>query len=1080
MAKRKIMKLSQGLVLNRYLLSLFGCSDFEGMAQYLKDSHLEGYDENNVTKFHQALKMRLLDSEKLNKDLLFEYDQNIVSHTLAISEYREGVFKWKYFQYITLLFVEIYLDKYFANKHSLLKELNEFVDAFNNPLDYSVPNDYDYVSDYFTANELSKIAIWSATGSGKTLLLHVNIKQYLHYAKKYGKKDFNKVLLVTPNEGLSNQHLSEFKESNIKAEIFSKTSGALFSGEMVEIIEISKLTEEGSNDGKSVAVDAFETNNLVLIDEGHRGASGDEWKKRRDQLSENGFAFEYSATFGQAISAASGNKKEVLFKEYSKAILFDYSYKYFYKDGYGKDYKILNIKDDNNDEYLRKYLTACLLGYYQQQLVYNQNSSKMDVYKLAKPLWVFVGGKVNSVSSKTITDEFGNKKKLELSDVITIVKFISDFIKDPRNSRNHINQILSGNAGLNDENGASIFSNSFDYLKENLIESDALYPDILQKVFNTSLVGANVHLDNLKGADGELGLRIGDTDQYFGVINVGDEAKLHKLCMDVGIKGMEKEFSESLFHNINEKDSNINLLIGSKKFTEGWSSWRVSTMGLMNIGKGEGSQIIQLFGRGVRLKGFNMSLKRSSRLDEYQRPKDKTPKFIPTLETLNIFGIKADYMQQFKEYLEEEGLPTNEGNFKTITIPTINRYSKTRDNLKIIKTKEGVAENYKKENITVLEITEASKYLEIKLDWYPKIQMISSNKSTTNVVDGKDVGLTLKPHNLAFIDWDKVFFEIQKYKNERSWYNLSVTKENLQEIISNDTWYEISIPSSDLEPTSFNRVFIWEELVIALLKNYTEKFYLAIKNKFLARHIEVSILEENHPNFTEEYSISIEETETDIIRKVLDFKELVKKDEALQKDFELNRGSFVGFDYGNHLYYPLLYMNDKMYKDIVKVSPVQLNEGEKDFVNDLKQFYNANKTYFNDKKVYLLRNQSKTGIGFLTETKNFYPDFMLWQIIGDKQYLSFIDPKGIYMLEDVWNHPKVRLHKTIKEEFQSKLADKNTFLNSFIISNTSFKNMQYRRSHDETIEHYHNANVYFQDEDKHTYIEKVLEKGLIE
>jgi hypothetical protein len=31
----------------------------------------------------------------------------------------------------------------------------------------------------------------------------------------------------------------------------------------------------------------------------------------------------------------------------------------------------------------------------------------------------------------------------------------------------------------------------------------------------------------------------------------------------------------------------VNLLIGSKKFTEGWSSWRVSTMGLMNVGKGK-------------------------------------------------------------------------------------------------------------------------------------------------------------------------------------------------------------------------------------------------------------------------------------------------------------------------------------------------------------------------------------------------------------------------------------------------------------------------------------------------------------
>ena len=34
-------------------------------------------------------------------------------------------------------------------------------------------------------------------------------------------------------------------------------------------------------------------------------------------------------------------------------------------------------------------------------------------------------------------------------------------------------------------------------------------------------------------------------------------------------------------------------------------------MGLMNVGKGEGAQIIQLFGRGVRLKGYDLSLKRS-------------------------------------------------------------------------------------------------------------------------------------------------------------------------------------------------------------------------------------------------------------------------------------------------------------------------------------------------------------------------------------------------------------------------------------------------------------------------------------
>ena len=71
----------------------------------------------------------------------------------------------------------------------------------------------------------------------------------------------------------------------------------MYSGHQVEILEITKLAEDSGD--KTVAVESFETSNLVLIDEGHGGMSGDSWKRFRDQLSLTGFAFEYSATFGQ-------------------------------------------------------------------------------------------------------------------------------------------------------------------------------------------------------------------------------------------------------------------------------------------------------------------------------------------------------------------------------------------------------------------------------------------------------------------------------------------------------------------------------------------------------------------------------------------------------------------------------------------------------------------------------------------------------------------------------------------------------------------------------------------------------------
>ena len=95
---------------------------------------------------------------------------------------------------------------------------------------------------------------------------------------------------------------------------------------------MTKLKEETGE--KTVAVDAFEGNHLVLVDEGHRGASagGDgTWMRFRNALCEKGFSFEYSATFGQAVKGNQG-----LTDLYARSTLFDYSYRWFYGDGVGK------------------------------------------------------------------------------------------------------------------------------------------------------------------------------------------------------------------------------------------------------------------------------------------------------------------------------------------------------------------------------------------------------------------------------------------------------------------------------------------------------------------------------------------------------------------------------------------------------------------------------------------------------------------------------------------------------------------------------------------------------------------------
>lgn len=122
---------------------------------------------------------------------------------------------------------------------------------------------------------------------------------------------------------------------------------------------------------------------------------------------ENGFSFEYSATFGQAMKGKGG-----LEAIYARNILFDYSYKYFYRDGFGKDYRILNLADDSDEERRNLYLTACLVAFYQQQKLYADSPATFRPFLLQKPLWVFVGSSVNAVRSE-------NRRKV--SDVVDIL-----------------------------------------------------------------------------------------------------------------------------------------------------------------------------------------------------------------------------------------------------------------------------------------------------------------------------------------------------------------------------------------------------------------------------------------------------------------------------------------------------------------------------------------------------------------------------------------------------------------------------------------------------------------------------------
>ena len=99
----------------------------------------------------------------------------------------------------------MFLDRYWRSPAALLASLNKHVNKLNERRHGAER------LDRYERSDLKKLAFWMATGSGKTLLMHLNYRQYLHY----NREPLDNILLITPNEGLSQQHLEELLASGI-------------------------------------------------------------------------------------------------------------------------------------------------------------------------------------------------------------------------------------------------------------------------------------------------------------------------------------------------------------------------------------------------------------------------------------------------------------------------------------------------------------------------------------------------------------------------------------------------------------------------------------------------------------------------------------------------------------------------------------------------------------------------------------------------------------------------------------------------------------------------------------------------
>ncbi len=1009
-------KLDNHLILYSYLCDQFGFNDSSLFIEYIKNN-LEDY--NSVLDILKDRTNKKIDNRKLD-----EYDENINRH---FNQVKHGnIKKLQYYQYLSLMFTEIFLDNYF---NDLSHNTNNLIESINNYVERHLSG-----SNKFTRKDLSKLAYWLATGSGKTLIMHINYKQFLYYNNKYENPlKIDNVILITPNEYMTDQHFGEFNKANINSVEFSANQNqSLLDPYEIKIFDINKLKINKKGNGEfTFSTDQFGSKNLLLVDEGHKGYKSDErtWIKIRDNLSKDGFCFEYSATFGQAI-----NSDKELIGIYSKSIIFDYSYRYFYNDNYGKDFFILNLNKSNkvndiNEDTKHTILLGNLISFAEQAYIYDNQPDIVCNYKIENPLWMLLGSKV--IANKNLK-----------SDILDIINFFAWFVSTPKDIiMEKIGDLQNSKSGLYDDKQKDAFDNGnlFSYFKEKKLNSEEIYDIILNDVFGvTNELSGNLYLYDIVNSDGEIGVKFDENGNYIGLIDIGDKKGLMDLITEPYaasniIKLKDSITSSPLFLSVNSCSSKIRILIGARKFIEGWNTYRISNITLLYLGKSEGSMIIQMFGRGVRLKGKNDSMKRELSPDARLKP----------LQILYIFGINADYLIQFKDVIGKEinlfyikkDLPTDKSiyinNVKNLYVPTLN----------------GDDEFYDKEfnKSSILTIKEYEDKVPLSLDLRSSISVIGTKEKDDEIFKSSDNNSIKSFYDYkSLIDFEYLYNKLLEFKFEHGFYNVALNKNYLSDLIDK-LKFNIFL-NENIQTENKEGIDELNNLVLNVVETYIEKLSNFKKNEFLKNKYEIKPLEEKY--ILDKYEVYIAQNKNYTDRNDVTYEE--KSNITWNSLFDKFSKEIVKVRSDKSLYQPLVKVKDK---DYIRIIPEGLNDYESKFVNNLTDYLNENTSDLSNYEFLLLRNGVKSkGIGFFNKSNWIYPDFILWvkNIQSKSIKVVFLDPHGIYksyMKYSYKEDPKIMLFDFFNKysnSFKNKLNGIDIKFDSYILSVTPYESIKDR------------------------------------
>lgn len=810
----------------------------------------------------------------------------------------------------------------------------------------------------------NRASFWMATGSGKTLVMIKLIEILFELSKlpiEVGGIPKNDILILAPRPKILNQikeHVEYFnRKSDLHIELrdlreweyCKRNSPNLYEENTVTVFyyRSDNLKESGfdtenetnyqnylhGTDSEGYKYGSW----YVILDEAHKGVTGDSKRQNIYQvLAKNGFLFNFSATFTDAIDKAT--------------TVFNFNLEKFISSGYGKHIKVTNqefrsFNKRRDDDFSKKEKRNIVLKSLITLAAIKKSRKKIIDVKAGlyhNPLLITIANTIQTAEAdlKLFFRELAKIAKEE----IDIEEAKAELINEFRESENRNYEFKTGK--VNDE-----------FIK---MLTSISYKDLKKYVFNTSGSGS-IEIINIEGNQRELAFKMSTANSKPFALLVASDATNWIKDLDNYTTSTEV-IVESFFDNINDSDNEINILLGKQIFAEGWDSNRPNVINFINIGVSDAQKfVLQAMGRGIRIepiKGIRQRFDFITNKDNYLEIEqlEKIEPYVQGLESVFIFSTNKETIGAILENIE-----TNETREDWIKIDGIKK-TEINEDLPIPEYELDIVFNENK-----FKISEG--------DYNSVRELVASA--------GERVLIAANSYNLKTLK--KIKDENNYDKNFEKGIDYNFDSEKIL------TLADIHFTTKPKKLKGFRKVLDGD---ITHFEKIKAKEFNETELNELKEHIE-KIIEDKYKN-KEELQAAFKEGKISFDQYNLEFEQLVKRDDGSpSKKIPLINRRFLK----EHYYNPVLLATDdskEYFRNIIKEeSEIEFFNSLIEYCekpdNKLKKF---DWWYFSK----LVENVDEIKIPYFDnengQFRDFNPDFIFWLKKGDKYFIKFVDPKG--------------------------------------------------------------------------------------